>query len=242
VDKKKARLFTVFMGEIEERQKLEDFVPGHHDQGGLSQPNYQRHHEAHVYWHLERVAQRLTELYRERPFDRLILAGPEEVTAELRRLLPRALAQRLVATIPGETFASDAEILQRTLEIEQRAERETEKRLLDELLETAGGGGRATVGLDPTLDALWRDQVQILVVADGLRTSGGECPSCYRLVPAGVATCPVCGTAPRPIDDLVERAVERTLDQNGRVEVVHGEAARRLQEAGGGIGALLRFV
>jgi peptide subunit release factor 1 (eRF1) len=33
----------------------------------------------------------------------------------------------------------------------------------------------------------------------------------------------------------------RTLEQNGSVEVVHDEAARRLQQAGGGMGALLRY-
>jgi len=56
VDKERARLFTVFGGEIEERDDFKDFVPGHHDQGGLSQPRYQRHQETHVYWHLKKVA------------------------------------------------------------------------------------------------------------------------------------------------------------------------------------------
>jgi peptide subunit release factor 1 (eRF1) len=43
------------------------------------------------------------------------------------------------------------------------------------------------------------------------------------------------------VPDLIERAVERALDQAGSVEVVHGEAAKRLQEDGGGLGALLRY-
>ena len=33
----------------------------------------------------------------------------------------------------------------------------------------------------------------------------------------------------------------RAREQAGRVEVVHGAAARRLLEAGGGLGALLRY-
>src|SRR5258705_484231 len=84
------------------------------------------------------VARRVAVALRAREFDRLILAGPEEPTSELRRLLPRALAQRLVAVIPAEVFASDAEILAKTLEVERQMERELEDGLLEELFEIAG--------------------------------------------------------------------------------------------------------
>jgi hypothetical protein len=54
------------------------------------------------------------------------------------------LAQRLVAVITAELFANKAEILEKTLEVERRAEREVEKRLLGELLKVSGAGGRPT--------------------------------------------------------------------------------------------------
>jgi peptide chain release factor subunit 1 len=147
VDKEKARLFSVFLGEIEESGAFRDFVPHKTDQGGVSQAGYQRHHEIHVLWHLKRVAGHLAELLRRRRFDRLILAGPEEVTSALRRVLPRVLAGRLAAVIPADTFASDADILAKTLEVERQVEREAEERLFAELLELAGPGGRATLGV-----------------------------------------------------------------------------------------------
>src|SRR2546426_686041 len=93
VDKEKARLFTIFMGEIEESDAFKDFVPGKHHQGGPSQARYQRHHEAYVHWHLKRVARHLAQILGRRPFDRLILAGPEEATSGLKHLLPHALAR-----------------------------------------------------------------------------------------------------------------------------------------------------
>lgn len=241
VDKEKARLFTVFLGEIEESETLKDFVPGKHDQGGSAQDRYQRHHEAHVHWHLKRVAQHLADLLRRRRFDRLILAGPEEAARELQRLLPRAVAHRVVSVVPGELFAGDGEVLETTLEIERHVEREAEKRLLEELIEAAGGGGRATCGVEPTLEALLMRAVQTLVVADGVHVGGAECPSCGVLAPEGVQTCPACGATMRPVHDLFHRAMERAREQAGRVEVVQGEAARRLLEAGGGLGALLRY-
>jgi peptide chain release factor subunit 1 len=241
VDKQGARLFTVFMGEIEETETFKDFVPGKHDQGGWSQARYQRHHEAHVYWHLKRVTHHLAELFRRRTFDRLILAGAEEATSELRRVLPRALASRLVAVVPGQLFARTGEILEKTLEIERRVEREVEERLVAELLEMAGAGGRATCGVVPTLDALWLGQVQTLVVAHGTHAAGSECPNCGRLEPASVTTCAACGLPVRPVQDVFHRAMGRAREEAGRVEVVHDDAARRLREAGDGLGALLRY-
>jgi peptide subunit release factor 1 (eRF1) len=241
VDKERARLFTVFLGEIEETDTLRDEVPGKHDQGGVSQAHFLHHHELHVYWHLKRVANHLTELFRRRTFDRLILAGPEKAAHELRRLLPRALAHRVVAVIPADMSADKRDILDRTLEVERRVEREVEERLVDELFEIAGAQGRAIYGLEQTLEALWLGDVQTLVVADRPDVPGSECPNCWRLEPGSVAACPACGTAMRPAPDLLHRAMARALEQAGSVEVVHGHAARRLTETGGGLGALLRF-
>jgi peptide chain release factor subunit 1 len=241
VDKERARLFTVFLGEIEEIDAFQDSVPAKHDQGGISQAKYQHHHDVHVHWHLARVARGLAELLRRRWFDRLVLAGPQEATSELRRRLPRMLAHRLAGVIPAALSASDAEILEKTLAIERQVERQVEERLLEELFDRAAPGGRATVGVVPTLDALWADVVRTLVVADGLHLSGSECANCGRLELPGTARCPACGKAMRPVHDLLHRAMARALEQAGTIEVVHGDAARRLVEAGGGLGALLRY-
>jgi peptide chain release factor subunit 1 len=241
VDKERARLFVIFAGEIEEMDVLKDFVPGKHDQGGYSQPNYQRHHDAHVFRHLKRVVEHLAHLLRRRRFDRLIVAGPEEATSELRRLLPRMLALRLAAVVPGEMFATDAEVLDTALEIERRLERETEARLLDELLETAGAGGPATCGVVPTLDALWFDAVQTLVVSADVHVGGIECPNCWRLDPGSSVTCPACDAPTRPVHDLFHRAMGAARERAAGVEVLHGEAAGRLLKQGGGLSAFLRY-
>jgi peptide chain release factor subunit 1 len=242
VEQNRARLFTVFMGAIEESDALkDDQVPSRHDKGGVSQSHFQHHHDLHVLWHLKRVAERLAALFRRRPFDRLILAGPQEVTSELRPLLPDALARRVAAVVPLEPYAGEREILEKTLAVEAEVEREAEERLVQELSEIAGAGGRATRGLDSTLEALWLGEVRTLVVADGTSAEGVECTNCGRLQPSDAATCPACGSATRPVHDVIHRAMARTIEQAGRLEVIHGDAARRLMETDGGIGALLRF-
>jgi peptide subunit release factor 1 (eRF1) len=240
VDKGTARILSVFAGEIEEREEFRDLVIGKHDQGGWSQSHHQRHHEAHVYWHLKRVVQRLSRLLERRRFDRLIAAGPTEATSVLRNLLPRALAQRLVSVIPASAAASDREILDRTLEVERQIEHQAEERVLNEVVDLAAPGGRATLGVQPTLAALWADEVQTLLVSHRVHAEGSECPNCARLDPGRVKDCPNCGHTMRSVHDLFHRAMARANDQAGRVEVMHAAAGRLLLELGGGLGALLR--
>jgi peptide chain release factor subunit 1 len=241
VDKEHARFFSIFLGQIEESQHFKDFVPPKHDQGGLSQANFQRHHEAHVFRHLQKVAQFLTQEYRARSFDRLILAGPEEPIAELRNLLPRPLAERVVATLQFEITARPSEILERTLDFERQIERRGELDLVRDLFETADGGGGAVYGVSGTLEALWLGEVGALVVADGLHLEGSECVSCGRLQAEQVEVCPACGGEVRPVRDVVERAIERALGQAAAVEIVHDEPGQQLLSRGGGMGAQLRF-
>jgi peptide chain release factor subunit 1 len=241
VDKERARLFTVFMAQIEETKSFEDEVPGKHDQGGPSQMKYQRDHEKHVRWHLKRVVDELSGLLERRSFDRLVVAGPEEATSELTALLPSVLASRLVAVTLMESHAGAARILDATLEIERRVEREEEDSLVTELFEAVGARGHGSCGLADTLQALVSGAVHTLVVTDGLRIGGSECPNCGWMQEGTIEACPVCGSTMRTDVDIVDIAARRTLETAGEVEVVHEDAAQRLTDRCGGIGAALRF-
>jgi peptide chain release factor subunit 1 len=241
VDKESARLLTVFEGKIAAVEAFADDVPGKHDQGGPAQARLQRHHEDHVVRHVKRVVQRLSERLRQRTFDRLILAGPEEATTEMRERMPHELARRLVATVRAEMFATDAEILRMTLEIEQRVERESAVDLVTALIDASRSNGPGACGMSSTLEAVWLHQVRTLVIADGLTASGSECPVDERLSLDPPGPCPMCGAAKLPVGDVVDRAAQLTLEQDGGVEIVHEAAAQRLRDACDGMGAVLRF-
>jgi peptide subunit release factor 1 (eRF1) len=135
--------------------------------------------------------------------------------------------------------ASAHEVLEETLRIEQQVERETEKQLVEELI-AADGHHPVTHGLQSTVRALCEGRIWRLVYASGFSASGGRCPNCGMLFAKTDGSCDYCGAAIAPVNDLVERIVERVLEGDGKVEEVTGEAARRLQQAGG-IGAVLRF-
>src|SRR5438105_7958700 len=104
VDKERARVFTVFLGEIrEEGEALAAAEVRHKNASGTdhlrSQMNFQRQDDVHVRWHLAQVADLLDDVARAHGFDRLVIAGPVEATSELGRLLPQPLRERVVGTV-----------------------------------------------------------------------------------------------------------------------------------------------
>ncbi|HET7677429.1 MAG TPA: Vms1/Ankzf1 family peptidyl-tRNA hydrolase [Candidatus Limnocylindrales bacterium] len=239
-DKEKARLFALELGELHEEETLHDAVPGRHAQGEWSQANLQRRHDEHVREHLRRVVESLERSDRRARYDRILVAGPEEATTELVRLLPRPLAERLAGSFAEELFASSEEIRARALELVERSERDAERRLVEAILDAAAPGGDAVCGPEATLAALWHDQVRTLVVAEALELNGAECPACGWLALAPGA-CAQCGAMTAAVADLVERAIERTLASAAEVEIVHGEPAESILERCSGLAARLRF-
>jgi peptide subunit release factor 1 (eRF1) len=241
VDKRRARLFDVFMGQIELREEFEDDVPGKTDTGGPAQARIQRHHEDHVMRHLNRVVAELEALDERDQFKRLVIAGPEEATSALCDRLPKPLARRVAAVARFETAASPAEVLEMTLEVERRIRQEAEIGLVEDVIERAVVHGLGACGTAPTVDAVGLGEVATLVLADAPPAPGSLCPVCGWLGLGTMTTCPVCGAALDPVADIADLLTRRALDRGGQVEVVHGEAANRLATECDGTGAILRF-
>lgn len=240
VDRERARLFVIYLGQIEESIDLEDRVSREDKQEVQSTAKRQRHYETRVRRHLKQVAERLDALARRRTFDRLVLGGPEETVAEFERLLPSGLQSRVVGKFSIEMVASPQEVLDKTLPLVAQVERTQEQDVVSDLIETAGSGQGAVVGLAGVIDALVQGRVHRLVVTGGFTASGSACPNCSFLSPREEPACPACSQVMEPVPDLAERAVEVTLAQDGQVETVHGDPAVSLAAAGG-IGAFLRW-
>ena len=244
-DRERARLFTIYLGEIEEHRETEASADVRHiKSSGLdhlrSQMNIERKADEHAHWHFKHVAEWLSSLARDYEFDRLILAGTDEATSQISALLPTRLQPRVVRRINMPLDVSDAYVLEETLKVEQEVEREREQELVRELLEAAGKHDRAVVKLGATLRAIDEWRVMHLVYADGFTPPGGQCVNCRALYAEKKDACDYCGRAVREVGDLIDRADARVLEMSGKVEEVFGDAATRLRGEGG-IGALLRW-
>lgn len=237
-DRERARLFFVEGDRPEELTEFTDDVPGWHDQGGWSQSRFQRHIKEHVQRHLKRIADVLLRLYERRPFDHLVLGGPEELLSDLERELHDYVGRRIVDRTPMSLQVRAVDVADhcRRLEeaMEERRERDTIYRLVSEV---EGRTGRAVAGVRETIGALEAGRVETLVVQAGISVPGARCPSCGHL-DVDNQTCAACGAGTRPTDQLEEEIVEEALRRGCRVDTVVPAPSL---EALGGIGALLRF-
>jgi peptide chain release factor subunit 1 len=238
VDGKKARVFMTVGGQIEEVSEILDDVPGRHDQGGWAQARLQRHIKDHIQRHLKHVADVLLQQQQEHGFDHLILAGPDEVVAELERELHDYVRRTVVGRVTLPMTARAIDVLERTLAIEEELQTKREWQAVDRLVSEIGSAtGRAVAGFEDTIGALESGRVETLIVAFGLEASGVRCTRCGHLSTGG-DRCTVCGGEFEEAPDLVEEAMELALRQRCEVETVQDVPGLSTV---GGIGALLRF-
>jgi peptide subunit release factor 1 (eRF1) len=243
-DRSQSRLFSIYLGEIEEyREALAEADVTRFKSSGRdhirSQMRHQRRAETRALWHLKQVAEIMEGVAERHAFDRLVLAGPVEATNEVYRQLSKPLRARVIGTMPLAMEASQQQVLAETLKLMKTAERTGEIEIVEQLIEAAEKQEQATIGLDQTLAAVQSGRVRQLVYAEGWAASGSRCSNCSSLMPDAGQICGYCGATAHAVNDLLARAARRVVAMGGVVEQVRGDAATRLQEAGG-VGAFLR--
>lgn len=238
VDRQRARMFVFEMGRLVDRTEQFDALPRHDDDAGDRDRRHDKHKlETAAAQHLKRAARGAFELFQQQGFDHLIVGAADDIAAQLEADLHPWLRERIAARMHIPVAASDAEVRAAALGVEEQVERRKEAALVARVRESAGAGTGGVVGLGGVLGALAERRVDTLVVSAGYEVAGWACTPCDRLAERG-PTCPSCGAAMERASDVVERAIEETLHQGGRVKVCVGNADL---DVAGRIGALLRF-
>ena len=245
LDRRHARLFSVFFGEIVEHR--EAFAPlsvrATRTTGTdhiFSEKRFHQRAVEHAHLHIKGVSTRLRQLQRDRGFDRLVIAGQLSATAELQRLLPRALSDRVVATWRLPVDVSETALLRQVSELQELREIDREVALVEELFEAATRGRQAVLGLRPTLEALREQRVlRLLYVSDG-SIAGGVCPRCGTLSLRPKGKCNFCRVPLRRVHDLLGRMARTVVDSGGRLDRLRApDAGRKMSPHT--TGAFLRF-
>jgi peptide subunit release factor 1 (eRF1) len=236
VSRRDARIFRGSPDGLREVEQIHDEVFGQHDQGGLSQARYQRGIEKEKDDHLKHTADVLLRHFKRQPFQRLVVGGPREVTADFESKLHGYLAERLAGRVSVDVENSSPE---KVLAAVQPCFDELEERREREALERVEQGVRAVAGLDDTLRVLNERRVEILLLDQGFSTPGTLCPQCGWLGADGVETCPVTGTPLVRCDELADVAIELAIQQ--AAELLPLRHRQDALEERGGIGALTRF-
>ena len=243
-DNKRARLFTVLMGELTEHEDLFSETSQRTRSLGADQMRAQKRHDQRhqeeVASHAKRVIDAIHDLALREPFDRLIVGGTPKAAAQLVRLLPKRMRGKLVETTSMRVGGSQKEILNKILEVQQRMERDREKEIVQGVLAELHDRGKAVAGFAAVLDAVNQGRVWTLVYGKSFIARGGECGSCDAYSPHAKGPCVYCGEDVHPLPQCVDRLSQSVLEMGGRVEVVDGDAKKKLEKPGG-IAAMLRY-
>jgi hypothetical protein len=262
-DQKDAALTLIRYGQRTRSVRLEGAeYPRHQQQGGWSQRRYQARADERIEAFARDIADETRRVLDDYGIGMLIVAGNEVITSPLDDAFHQSVKDRIVDTIRIESRATDAEVLEATLPVIERAERERETEIVGRLGEFVGGKG--AVGGEATLEALQAGQVQTLVMADSYQEVGWADLS---LPLYGVGYVPKEHPAGGDVSAIVPIAVEEefirlALQQDAEVEIIHSpvpvsnEEQARVPDAGeplpiteaaaalnefGGVGAILRF-
>ncbi|MDQ3107676.1 MAG: hypothetical protein M3Q68_07725 [Actinomycetota bacterium] len=237
-DKQRTRMFVFELNEIVDKSEVFDALPRHEDDAGDRDRGHTDHHlEAATHQHVKKAAHIAFEVWKQHPFDHLILSAGPEIAHELEADLHSYLKERIRARINIPAASPESVIVEAVLDVEEQVEREREQSMVDRLRSAAASHRGGVAGLDATLGALSERRVDTLVVSDGYEVEGWSCPGCGVLAVKGPG-CPTCGAAMERVDDIVEAAVEQALLQSCHVEMCVGNADL---DVAGRIGALLRF-
>ncbi len=240
LDRKEAKWYDLFMGEISLLKHITGDVPSKVREGGwegYESKRIERHIATHLHDFFKEIAQITFDLFKKNNFDWLFLGCKEEYCTEFEPLLHPYVKGRLKEYLKASPADSPSKILLEASSLKKRLKNQEETKLLDRFLSELEKGGLATSGLKNTLRSLNRGEVQTLLITRHLSKPGRSCPKCGFLFVDEIK-CPSCQRKTEALLDVIDEAVESALVKKS--QVVHIDPPSKLSRYGG-IGALLRY-
>ena len=241
IGRRKSSIFRFRMGELETWEEMAEEEVRKQNYGGFSgyeEGKTRNRAEEIAHRHYRDTAQRLRELDDNDSFDLLLIGGPTDHVDGLVGELDSTLRSKLAGTFtidPGTM--TPAAVRTHCEELSAAYDRKRETEVVAGLLERAGSGPLATVGVDPVLGAVNQRAVAELVVQGMSSTPGRRCSDCGWLVSGNGAMCPACGEGMRDVPDLLDAMATAVRLSGGSVQNVITETPLMTYE----VGAVLRY-
>jgi hypothetical protein len=148
------------------------------------------------------------------PSDYLVLGGPQEVVSGAARMAEKTLGDRVLEDPSLHLDLGTEEVKEAARKGASAITHRAQERLLDEVVELAGAGGKGCLGAEDTIKALEERCVDTLLVSREF----------------------ILGSP-----DLADRCIRLAFDQDAMVKELSSGGGARLDENGGGVGARLRY-
>jgi peptide subunit release factor 1 (eRF1) len=242
IDRHRARIFELRLGELTEREDLFRPVPrrGRSDgYAGYDGGHAQRRVEDEVRQHFKNVAATLKELIEGGVFEKWILACQDALRPVFEQQLHPYVSQALI----GRFHADVAHVTRDTIRTRAQQildERQSERRreMVSQALSQARSNGRGVTGLRRVLRSLELGEVQTLLLGENLQGHTVECTGCGHIDAHLVSFCPVCGRVTQEIVDVGEAILPWVIRRD--VETFYVKDDPEFDQVGN-IAALLRF-
>jgi peptide subunit release factor 1 (eRF1) len=242
VDRHRARIFDLRLGELTEREDLFHPVPrrGRSDGfAGYDGGHAQRRVEDETRQHFKNVAETLKTLLEKGVFEKWILACQDAHLSLLEPQLHSYVSQALIGRFHTDVgHITRDEIRTRAQRIVERWQSDRRRDLVGQAVGQARGNGLGVTGLRRVLRALELGEVQTLLLGENLQAHAVECSGCGHIDAHLVSSCPVCGRATQEIVDVGEAILPWVIRRDTETFYVKDDPEF---DQVGNIAALLRF-
>jgi peptide chain release factor subunit 1 len=242
LDRHRARIFDLRLGELTEREDLFHPVPrrGRSDGfAGYEGGHAQRRVEDEVRQHFKNIAENVKELMERGVFEKWILACQDSHRPLFESQLHPYVSQALIGRFHADlAHASRDEIRNHAQQIADKWQNERRHELVAQVLSNARSNGRGVSGLRRVLRSLELGEVQTLLIGENLQAHAVECSGCGHIDAHLVSYCPACGRATQEIVDVGEAILPWIVRRD--IETFYVKSDSEFDKVGN-IAALLRF-
>ena len=242
VDRHRARIFDLRLGELTERDDLFHPLPrrGRSDGfAGYDGGHAQRRVEDEARQHFKNVAETLKDLLEQRVFEKWILACQDAHRSMFEPQLHPYVSQALIGRFHADlAHATRDEIRSHAVQILEKWQDERRRERVSQALSQARSNSRGVTGLRRVLRSLELGEVQTLLVGENLQAHAVECSGCGHIDAHLVSFCPVCGRATQEIVDVGEAILPWVIRRE--IETFYVKDDPEFDKVGN-IAALLRF-
>ncbi|HOJ26067.1 MAG TPA: hypothetical protein PLP94_02550 [Candidatus Saccharicenans sp.] len=240
INRKEAKWYEVYLGEIKLIDSLESNVPKQVKKGGFEgyeSKKIERHIEAHLLEHFKKSAEKTFELLKRNQFDWLLVGCDDAFYSQLESLFHSYVRERLKGRIKARPDTPESKILKECSEFEEQLKRAKEEELVGKFIDELERGGLAIAGLADTLRKINSFEAQALLITHNFSHPGRVCPKCHSLY-LNEEICLLCQTKTEPVADIVDEAVEVAFTRG--MPVFYTTPPTRLKRYGN-IGAFLKY-
>jgi peptide subunit release factor 1 (eRF1) len=242
VDRHRARIFDLRLGELSERQDLFHPLPrrGRSDGfAGFDGGHAQRRVDDEARQHFKNVAETLKGLLEKGVFERWILACQDAHLSLLEPQLHPYVSQALIGRFHADLgHVTRDEIRSRAQPILEQWQSDRRHKFVSQALSRARGNSRGVTGLRRVLRSLEMGEVQTLLIGENFQAHAIECTGCGHLDAHLVSFCPVCGRATQAVVDISEAILPWVIRRD--IEMFYVKDDPEFDKVGN-IAALLRF-